>query len=130
MLRQKHITAAIRATVALLVLLFASYYVSTTMFWHGHIVNGTVVIHSHMHAESHHSSEDGGHSEPSIITIDSLHSQLLTFGSEPETVALLAAPIVVELHAGDVPVVVLPVYSIRTLRAPPAATELTGAIAC
>ncbi len=46
----------------ILLLIFSAYYINSTMFYHQHIVDGNVIIHSHFHSDIHtDSSENGGH---------------------------------------------------------------------
>jgi hypothetical protein len=61
-------------------LLFASYYLSTALFQHVHIIDGIHVAHSHIHKECHHDTPCGGHSLPKIILIDKLSAfETLTY---------------------------------------------------
>ncbi|MDR2232873.1 MAG: hypothetical protein LBE56_07095 [Tannerella sp.] len=53
----------------LLITLFLSYYAGTTFFSHSHVINGATIIHSHPHAESHHDTAGGNHTEHSITLI-------------------------------------------------------------
>lgn len=55
-----------RFTGVLLLMLFVSYYSSVTLNVHSHIVDGTIITHSHLHSDSHHSTEDGGHTKQSV----------------------------------------------------------------
>ncbi|MFI3324479.1 MAG: hypothetical protein SNI45_03730 [Rikenellaceae bacterium] len=49
--------------IGLCLLIFSSYCVNSTMFYHQHIVGGETITHSHFHSDLHtESSEDGGHS--------------------------------------------------------------------
>ncbi len=58
-----------------ILLIFAAYYVNSTMFYHGHIVDGDVIYHSHFYSKFHTtSSEDGGHSIEVIRLIATLNS--------------------------------------------------------
>lgn len=117
--RKSSQTGAGRVLIALLVLLFAGYYVNTTMFWHSHIVNGTVVIHSHIHSEGHHQTSAGGHSEASLLTIDSLHSELLTLGVEHVVVTVPLERSVVVFVAAAPQAKLQPSLPLFSLRAPP-----------
>lgn len=50
-----------------LLLLFVVYQVGTTGFVHEHIVNGVVVVHSHLSGNKEH-----GHTEKQVVSIDCL----------------------------------------------------------
>jgi len=64
-----------RGLAATLLLLFVAYYIDVNCFVHSHIVNGVTIVHSHVHKESHHASNDGGHSAWQINLIATNHSQ-------------------------------------------------------
>ena len=51
------------------VALFMSYYAGTTFFSHSHIISGVAVSHSHIHAETHHDTNSGNHTEQCITLI-------------------------------------------------------------
>ena len=51
------------------VALFISYYVSSTLFSHAHIISGATIFHSHFHTNSHHDTKSGGHTENCITLI-------------------------------------------------------------
>ncbi|MCL2289495.1 MAG: hypothetical protein FWC34_02145 [Bacteroidetes bacterium] len=51
------------------VALFVSYYASTTLFFHTHIISGATITHSHLHTDSHHDTTSGGHTEYCITLI-------------------------------------------------------------
>ena len=38
---------------ASLMMLFVTYYVNATMFWHSLIINGVTIVHSHIHGAEH-----------------------------------------------------------------------------
>ena len=52
-----------------LAVLFMSYYASISFFTHLHTINGATISHSHFHANSHHNTNNGGHTEHSITFI-------------------------------------------------------------
>ena len=60
-----------------MLLLFAVYYVDVNFFVHTHIVNGVTIVHSHIHRNSHHASDDGGHSTWQINLVATVHNQFL-----------------------------------------------------
>ena len=69
--------AYIRELMAMaMLLLFVAYYGNATLFYHTHIINGVVIVHSHMHNNHHHDSSDGEHSASQITLISALSSQL------------------------------------------------------
>lgn len=49
--------------------LFVTYYVNATMFWHSHIINGVTIVHSHIHGAEHTTLPDGGHSSREVTLI-------------------------------------------------------------
>jgi hypothetical protein len=49
-----------------LVVIFALYYANICFFYHSHIINGSTIIHSHIH------SETGTHSESELTLISAL----------------------------------------------------------
>lgn len=63
-----------------MLLLFVAYYVDVNFFVHTHVIDGVTVVHSHIHADSHHATADGHHTTAQINLIASLSSQLLTIG--------------------------------------------------
>jgi hypothetical protein len=52
-----------------LLTLFVGYYGSVTLFFHTHVINGVTIVHSHIHAEKHHDTQNGGHTQQSITLI-------------------------------------------------------------
>ncbi|MCL1969430.1 MAG: hypothetical protein FWF65_08345 [Bacteroidetes bacterium] len=58
-----------KVTALFLLMLFVGYYGGVTLFFHTHIINGVMIVHSHFHAESHHNTKSGGHTEQSITLI-------------------------------------------------------------
>jgi len=60
--------------------LFISFYVSTTLFTHTHTISGATIIHSHLHTNSHHDTNNGGHTEQSITLISQIsHFEYIDF---------------------------------------------------
>ena len=51
------------------IVLFTSYYASTSLFSHIHIINGATITHSHIHTDAHHNTKNGGHNGHSITLI-------------------------------------------------------------
>ena len=58
-----------RIASSFFVVLFASYYAGTILFDHTHLIEGAVITHSHIHANSHHDTNNGNHTEQSITLI-------------------------------------------------------------
>ena len=44
-----------------LAMLFVSDYVNDHFFFHSHIIDNVLVVHSHIHSDSHHQTPSGGH---------------------------------------------------------------------
>lgn len=61
-----------RLVAGFFIVLFSAYYVNATMFWHCHIVNGVTIVHSHIHANQHHATSNGGHTGLSLTLIATL----------------------------------------------------------
>jgi len=65
------------------VALFASYYASTNFFIHSHEFAWGEVTHSHIHADSHHDTQNGNHTEQCITLIAQIsHFQYIDFSSD------------------------------------------------
>lgn len=107
-------------TAASLLMLFVTYYVNATMFWHSHIINGVTIVHSHIHGASHtSSSSDGGHpaSEITLIAVCDVLQMTDDLGESP-VVALILVLLCVFLSAE--PSAFAGVSLLRpSLRAPP-----------
>ena len=74
MVKAKKITAFFFAVI------FVSYYASTTLFSHSHIISGATIAHSHIHTDSHHDSKNGGHTEYEITLISQIsHFEYIDF---------------------------------------------------
>ena len=73
----KSLTSYKRGLAATLLLLFVAYYIDVNCFVHSHVVNGVTIVHSHAHRNSHHASNDGGHSTWQINLIATINSQFL-----------------------------------------------------
>ena len=54
---------------AIFVVLFMSYYAGLILFSHTHVISGSTIAHSHMHADSHHNTKSGGHTNQEITLI-------------------------------------------------------------
>jgi hypothetical protein len=64
-------------------MLFVGYFGSATLFFHTHIVNGVTIVHSHIHAEKHHNTQNGGHTERSITLIAQIsHFNYIDFSGD------------------------------------------------
>lgn len=67
-----------------MLLLFVGYYVDVNFFVHAHIINGVTIVHSHVHNQHHHDSEEGGHTISEITLIASLTNQFLATDLYPQ----------------------------------------------
>ncbi|MDR0843948.1 MAG: hypothetical protein LBN71_01915 [Tannerella sp.] len=61
-----------------LLMIFMSYYVNISFFYHYHIINGVTIVHSHIYAGQH--SETGTHTANELTLISGLSTLLV---SEP-----------------------------------------------
>jgi hypothetical protein len=62
------------------VALYISFHVGTTLFTHTHTINGATIIHSHLHTDSHHNTNSGGHTEQIITLISQIsHFEYIDF---------------------------------------------------
>ena len=60
-------------------------YVSSTMFWHCHIIDGQIITHSHIHGENHtNGNSDGGHTYSQLKLLDILSHTACTDKIIPE----------------------------------------------
>ena len=60
--------------------LFISYHAGITLFSHTHIISGTTIVHSHIHVNSHHKTESGGHTKQTITLIAQIsHFEYIDF---------------------------------------------------
>lgn len=50
--------------------IFTFYYVNVCFFTHSHIINGTTIVHSHIHNKAH--AHSGTHTDSEITLISSL----------------------------------------------------------
>lgn len=104
---------------ASLMMLFVTYYVNATMFWHSHIINGVTIVHSHIHGAEHTTLPGGGHSSREV-TLISLCSALQylddcqAFVYTGPVLVLLAVFLAVPVCS-----VIRPAVSLNYLRAPP-----------
>jgi len=78
----------------LLVVIFISYYASTILFSHTHIISGATIIHSHIHANSHHNTKSGEHTTCHITLI----AQISHFESVVFSFLLLPSPLQFQLN--------------------------------
>ena len=54
--------------------LFASYCVSAHFLFHVHVIDGAIIVHSHIHPGSHHDTDSGGHSQKGVILLATITS--------------------------------------------------------
>lgn len=59
-----------RSIAYILLVVFTFYYVDICFFSHSHTINGTTVVHSHLHNKAH--AETGTHSDGELKLISSL----------------------------------------------------------
>lgn len=105
-----------------LLLLMTTYYVQVNCFVHSHIVNGVTIIHSHVHRNAHHSSEDGGHNDQEITLIAQLQSQLLLTEAAPSASLQPALYCIQTICAISAEWALQTVYTYTDGRAPPMTT--------
>lgn len=102
---------------SVLVAIFALYYANICFFYHSHIINGTTIVHSHIHNKEH--TQTGTHSESELTLI----SVLSSFQSLQAALTIVSLGIVSLLLAIILPVVekktVRDICSDITLRGPP-----------
>lgn len=79
------ITSYKRGLTVGLLLLFATYYIDVNCFVHSHVVNGVTIVHSHIHRNSHHASDDGGHTTWQVNLIANIHHNFVFIESEEAT---------------------------------------------
>lgn len=72
----------------LLLLLFVGYYSSVTLFFHAHLVNGVVVVHSHPFQKSTGNGPTQSHSHSSSALVLIQHLNQLLWESGPAATAL------------------------------------------
>ena len=104
---------------SLLVALFVSYYADITFFSHAHIINGATIVHSHIHANSHHDTYSGGHTEHCITLI----AQMSQFQYIDFTCNHLPVPLQLQIHQNKqievTPWIASIYFQNISLRAPP-----------
>ncbi len=64
----------------ILTLLFMGYYISITMFYHSHVINGEEIVHSHFYIATNNTSDDPvkhTHSQYELFTLQII-SQFVT----------------------------------------------------
>ncbi|SFK56863.1 hypothetical protein SAMN05216357_103127 [Porphyromonadaceae bacterium KH3CP3RA] len=59
-----------RLIASILFVVFTFYYVDICFFSHSHIINGTTVVHSHLHNKAH--TQTGTHTDSELKLISSL----------------------------------------------------------
>jgi len=79
------------------VVIFVSYYASTSLFSHFHIISGANIAHSHVHDNSHHDTKNGGHTEYEITLI----SQIAHFEYVIYSLNNIPTPPQFSLHEND-----------------------------
>ncbi len=105
----------------LLLLTLGLYYASSTLFFHTHIVNGQVVVHSHIFFKGHiDSSDEGEHTEDEVLLISYLNDILLVEQSMDCHLAAVDAPLESVAAVLSTTSSLFEGSSPRSLRAPPA----------
>ncbi len=56
----------------ILIVIFTLYYVNISCFYHGHVINGITISHSHFHSQAH--AEKGTHTDNELTLISILSS--------------------------------------------------------
>lgn len=106
-----------RLIASILFVVFTFYYVDICFFSHSHIINGTTVVHSHLHNKAH--AQTGTHTDNELKLISSL-SAFQTFAAE---VCAPGLGVLLILQAFILPFFEEKIYSKPTacisLRAPP-----------
>ncbi len=101
----------------ILIVIFALYYANICFFYHSHIINGSTIVHSHLHNKAH--TQTGTHSGSELTLI----SALSAFQSLQAFASIVSPGIFIFLLA-----IILPVIEKKTdwnlticipLRAPP-----------
>lgn len=101
-------------------LLFTSYSINSTLFWHTHIVDGVQVSHSHLHQPQHHKSLDGGHTSAQLDLINLLQESLLLTGVAVAFSLLISIDLLKKPNQHLVQATCLGYSHFSSLRAPPA----------
>ena len=102
-----------------LLALYVSYYASTILFSHTHTISGATIVHSHIHADSHHNSKSGGHTKYEITLIAQIsHFEYINFSCD-----YIPVPTQFQIHDNKIVEVNVYIASIHlqnlSLRAPP-----------
>lgn len=107
-----------RLIASILFVVFTFYYVDICFFSHSHIINGTTVVHSHLHNKAH--AQTGTHTDNELKLISSLSA----FETLPAEICVLSLGILLLLQVFVLPFFEERIYSSPTtsisLRAPPA----------
>lgn len=104
----------------LLLVLFVSYYSSITLFYHTHLVNGEVIVHSHPFSKKNQKPFQS-HSHSSSTYIHIQHLMYAVWESSPET-PQITEPVIsfCEYKVGyTLPFIHSSSYTYAQLRAPP-----------
>lgn len=104
---------------ASLMMLFVTYYVNATMFWHSHIINGVTIVHSHIHGAEHTTLPDGGHSSKEVTLISLCSALQYLDDCQPLNYAGPVFVLLAIFLAVPVCGVFRPAVSLNYLRAPP-----------
>ena len=61
-----------------LIVIFSLYYASICLFYHGHIINGVTIVHSHIHGQDHAQTGTHTSSELTLFLVLSIFHSLVT----------------------------------------------------
>jgi len=103
----------------LLLLLYVGYYVSTVCFYHLHVVDGELAMHSHLHKESHHNSDNGGHTKQDLMVIAHVSHFDVTVFSCDYTINPQQFQFLEDIFTETTPHLVSEYFRNLSLRAPP-----------
>ena len=79
MARSGQISLFRKGTTLLCIAMFLFSYVNSTLFWHGHNVQGIRFYHSHVSGPSHRTGNtDGGHTAAQLILIQTVNQASFT----------------------------------------------------
>ena len=97
----------------ILFVIFTFYYVDICFFSHSHIINGTTIVHSHLHNKAH--TQTGTHTDSELKLISSLSA----FQTLPADVSAVSLGILLLLQ-----VFILPFFEERIISNPNACVSL------
>lgn len=107
------------SVIAVMLCHFVFYYVDVNFFCHPHVINGSTIVHSHLHGRHHGDTPDGRHTTSEIILIAQLTNQFLATGDTPATEQTVAEgkPLIYSVAPTQSAVALH--LTVTSLRAPP-----------